>query len=207
MATETRVTKKERREQRRDEERRRAQAQARKARMSRYVALGLVGVLVVFGLALAWGPIAALFNRGDAALAQGRQIPDGGRDHLAPGAARPAYASNPPTSGAHGPSPAQWGIYDQQLPDETVLHNLEHGGVTIYYNCPQGCPELVQQLKDLAGQYSSKIILAPRPNADVTSRIQLTAWTWLDQLDDFDAARIKGFIAAHKDKGPEFIPG
>jgi hypothetical protein len=206
MATDTRATKKERREQRREDERKRAAEAARKSQTTKYVTWGVIAVLVVLAVALASGPVAGLFNRGDAAAAQGQQFPDAGRDHIAAGTPHAPYSSNPPTSGPHDPSPAAWGIYDRQLPDEVLVHNLEHGGIVIYYNCPQACPELVQQLKDVAGQYRSKVVLAPRPNADVKTRIQLTAWTWLDQFDDFDAARIKAFIAAHKDKGPEFIP-
>jgi hypothetical protein len=207
MATDTtRVTKRERREQRREEERRRSQAAARRARTSRLITIGVVAVLAVVGLALAWGPISGLFNRGDAALAQGQQYPDAGRDHVNPGQPHAAYTSNPPTSGPHYPSPAPWGVSDQPIADEILVHNLEHGGIVINYNCPQGCPELVQQLKDLAGQYRSKLVLAPRPNPDVPTRITLTAWTWMDGFNDFDAGRIRGFIAAHKDRAPEFFP-
>jgi hypothetical protein len=207
MATETtRATKKERREQRREEERRRQAQATRRARTTRYTTFAVVAVLVLIGLALAWGPISGLFNRGDAALAQGQQFADQGRDHINPGTSHVAYNSNPPTSGPHYPNPANWGIYDRPLPDEQLVHNLEHGGIVIEYNCPDACPDLVQQLKDVAGQYKSKIVLAPRPNKDVPYRITLTAWTWLDGFNDFDAGRIRGFIAAHKDRGPEFFP-
>src|SRR5262245_12274128 len=207
MATETtRVTKRERREQRREEARRRQAEAARRARATRYTTIAVIAVLLVVGLALAWGPISGLLNRADAALAQGQQFPDAGRDHISAGQGHAAYSSNPPTSGPHLPTPAHWGIYDQPVADETLVHNLEHGGIVISYNCPDGCPELVQQLKDLAGQYKSKIVLAPRPNKDVPYRITLTAWTWLDGFNDFDAARIKAFIAAHKDRGPELFP-
>jgi hypothetical protein len=40
----------------------------------------------------------------------------------------------------------------------------------------------------------------------VSCRITLTAWTWLDCLDTFDAERINAFIRAHKDRGPELVP-
>jgi hypothetical protein len=76
----------------------------------------------------------------------------------------------------------------------------------IHYNCPDGCPDLVAQLRDLAGGYRSKVLLAPRPNPEVQCRVTLTAWTWLDCLDGFDAERINAFIRAHKDRGPERVP-
>lgn len=207
MATEsTRTTRKDRREQRREEERRKQIEAARRGRTGRYVTIGVVAALAVIGVLLAWGPIAGLLNRSDAAAAQGQQFPEAGRDHLSPEQSHAPYTSNPPTSGPHNPNPANWGIYDQPVADETLVHNLEHGGIVINYNCPDGCAELAQQLKDLAGTYRSKIVLAPRPNKDVANRITLVAWTWLDGFNDFDAGRIKAFIAAHKDRGPELLP-
>lgn len=206
MATEARPTRKERRDQRREQERQRQLAANRKAKTTRYATIAIVAALMVLGGALAWGPISGLFNRGDAAAAQGQSFPSQGQQHINDGQAHEPYSTNPPTSGPHYQTPARWGIYDNPLPDESLVHNLEHGGIVIHYNCASGCPELVQQLKDLAGQYRSKVVLAPRPNAQVPHRITLTAWTWLDGFNDFDAARIRGFIAAHKDKGPELVP-
>jgi len=53
------------------------------------------------------------------------------------------YNSTPPTSGTHNGSIARWRIYDDPLPYERVLHNLEDGGVAIYYQREDGCPEIL----------------------------------------------------------------
>jgi hypothetical protein len=206
MASEARPTKREAREQRRAERRRQQQVAVRKAQTTKYLSYGLVAVLLVLGAALAWGPISRLLARGDAGLAQGTQFPNQGTQHIAPGQPHDPYNSNPPTSGPHFDAPGRWGIYDQPQPDELFVHNLEHGGIVVHYNCAEACPELVEQLRDVVGQYRSKVILAPRPNKDVPWRITLTAWTWLDGFNEFDAARIRAFIAARRDKGPELIP-
>lgn len=58
-----------------------------------------------------------------------------GQDHIAEGNTHPAYNSNPPTSGWHYGQPASWGAHDHELADEQLVHNLEHGGVWIAYNC------------------------------------------------------------------------
>lgn len=203
MATESRLTKREQREQRREAERQRREAAARRGRTRRYSIYAVVAVLIVLGGALAAGPL--LSSIGGVA-AQGTQFPNQGQQHINPGQPHEPYNSNPPTSGPHYPDPARWGVYDNTLPDETVVHNLEHGGIVIAYNCPDGCPELVSQLKQLVGEYRSKVILEPRPNKDVPYRVTLTAWTWLDGFNDFDADRIRAFVKAHKDRGPELIP-
>ena len=202
--TESRVTKRERRDQRRQEERGRAIAQNRAARRNRTLGIAIVSALVVIGIALAWGPISNLFGMNKV---QSVSFANQGQEHITPDKAPvTTYNSNPPTSGPHFGVAAAWGTYDRALPDETLVHNLEHGGIVIGYNCADGCPELVTQLKGAASQYRTKVVLAPRLNTDVPSRITLTAWTKLDQFNDFDADRIKAFIAAFKDKGPEFIP-
>lgn len=207
MTVDERPTKRQRREERRAAERTRQEVGARRRgrRLVRAGAAVAVIGLVALGVVLAVGQFGRPTGT-ETAAARGQQFANLGQQHVAAGAPHAAYNSNPPTSGPHDPSPARWGVYDQPVRDETLVHNLEHGGVVVHYNCPDGCPELVQQLKDLVGQYRSKVILAPRPNRDVPHRITLSAWTWLDGFDDFDAERIRAFIAAHKDRGPELLP-
>ena len=62
----------------------------------------------------------------------GESYPIEGAAHVADGV-KVDYRTNPPSSGAHYRSSARWGVYDKALPDETLVHNLEHGGVWISY--------------------------------------------------------------------------
>ncbi len=113
-----------------------------------------------------------------------------------------AYTSVPATSGWHYSdlaAPAAWGVHDEPIPDPALVHNLEHGGVGVHYDCPEGCDELVVQLKDLVlrlqQQVSNKIIMAPYPG--MGSRIALTAWTYIDKFEQFDETRTGDFVVAH----------
>jgi len=64
------------------------------------------------------------------------------------------------------------------------------------------CATLRQQLSDLANRKRLwKLIVVPRPQLDTT--IALTAWTYIDKFDQFDARRIERFIDYHRDQGPE----
>jgi len=101
---------------------------------------------------------AQVAGQGARAADLGERIDDQGRDHIALGSAHPAYNSNPPTSGWHTPQVANWGSFRTELPDELVLHNLEHGGVWISYKDP-GDGTLVEQLEALASRYRSKVIV------------------------------------------------
>jgi hypothetical protein len=80
-----------------------------------------------------------------------------------------------------------------------LVHNLEHGGIGVHYNCPEGCPELVEQLSEVVNRATGeglKVIMSPYPGMDF--RIALTAWNFLDKFDDFDRDRINKFISAHE---------
>ncbi|MBI3989188.1 MAG: DUF3105 domain-containing protein [candidate division NC10 bacterium] len=114
--------------------------------------------------------------------------------HLAPGELPPNYTTDPPTSGPHTPYLAKWGVHREPIPKEVQVHNLEDGGVIVHYNCPDGCPELVEKLEGIVKRFD-RVILAPSPGMD--KRIALTAWGKLDEFDNFDEERIVRFIKAY----------
>jgi hypothetical protein len=110
------------------------------------------------------------------------------------------YNSNPPTSGPHWPAPAPWGVYTQPLADETLVHNLEHGGIWISYKNAKD-PDLAGRLDDVARRYR-KVVVTPRPADDAP--IAVAAWGRLLKLQAFDEAQIVAFIEAYMGKtGPE----
>jgi hypothetical protein len=93
-------------------------------------------------LATAW----LAWSLGASAL-PGKELPDLGNAHLQRlGDSHAPYNSEPPTSGPHMPGIAPWGFYDKPIPKEYQVHNLEDGGVLIQYNCPKGCPDLINKL-------------------------------------------------------------
>lgn len=133
----------------------------------------------------------------------GVEYPNQGQAHISPGQSHEPYNSNPPTSGSHYAEAAAWGIYDKELSDEQLIHNLEHGGIWISYKDLNN-QELVNKLKDIADDYSIKVIMTPRPQND--SAIAAAAWQRLLKLDSFDEKQIKSFIKAFINKGPEQVP-
>jgi len=122
------------------------------------------------------------------------------------------YTSIPATSGwhyGHPYAPAPWGIYDQELPDEVLVHNLEHGGIGIHYDCPNGCDEIITVLIKIASIYLAsddpqhkKIIVSPYPN--MNAQISLTSWLYLqtfskidNTISNDDESQIHEFIETH----------
>lgn len=125
------------------------------------------------------------------------------RSHFDLGVTYDDYTSNPPTSGPHALSPAQFGISDLAVPKEVAVHNMEHAGVVVWYNCnadpalsTDDCTtlrnELGQVVQEEIGSGYSRVLMTPYAGMD--SRIALTAWGYLDTYDEFDADREKTFI-------------
>ena len=173
------------------------------------IGVALVAGALILSLFLPGLPLDTLFT-GNPPEGPGVEMTNLGRDHVIPGEEHPAYNSKPATSGWHYDlplAPARWGIHEQPIADEILIHNLEHGYVNVHYNCPEGCDDLVANLTALVEEgleRRGKLLMAPYPDMD--SRIALTAWTFIDQFEDFDEQRIRDFVAAHESspRAPEY---
>jgi hypothetical protein len=183
----------------------------------RRIRMGILIAIPVVILAVA-GVVA--FRANQAAALPGRNVATQGNAHIGKGQEHASYNSRPATSGPHWnipeEAPVAWGIYKEPIPDEAMIHNLEHGGIAIQYNC-RDCPDLVERLEDFYRRYttnpanrlplypqSTKIVVAPYD--DMSTRIALTAWHRIDTFDAYDEERITRFVDAWRDKGPERIP-
>lgn len=205
-----RMGKKETRRQARLERKAAEANQRRRARRTRSGLFVAVAAVILLGIGwLVWQglrPEASISGPSRPGQPPGPEVvdfPDQGRDHIVPGQPHPPYNSNPPTSGWHFPSPAPWGFYNDELADELLVHNLEHGGIWISFKDTTDT-EVVDALVALARQFRTKVIITHRPGND--SRIAVAAWTKLMKLDRFDRRVIINFINRYKNKGPEFVP-
>ena len=132
-------------------------------------------------------------------------------EHIPVGSRGSGYASDPPTSGQHwseqGLAPISWGLYSDIVPDEVLIHNMEHGGIIAYYR-PSAPPAEVEQLRQfMMAQpgYPKGYIVAPR--ATLPADITLAAWEYYLPLFQYNEATITSFINAHYDQGPETVDG
>lgn len=143
------------------------------------------------------------FAQGTASDRPGKSIETQPAQHIQPGDSHPDYNSNPPTSGWHYPKPAEWGFYDKELPDERLVHSLEHGGIWISYKNVSDSTR--SKLQQLAQEYPKSVIITQRSENDTP--IAVASWGKLMKLQSFDRDRIVEFIEKNMNYSPEPVAG
>ena len=177
------------------------------------IGMGILGVVVFIGYALTrpdTNPQQAQTQTADDKNLLGDKHADLGQKHINNGEAHDPYNSNLPSSGPHNMQPADWGIASNQIADETLVHNMEHGGIVIAYQ-PSLSSDQISELKKIFENLPKeskfnkiKAVLVPRQGNE--KPLQLGAWTYTYNLDSIDGAKIKQFYLDHVDKGPELVP-
>jgi hypothetical protein len=172
----------------------------------------LVGIAIVLLLAVG---VLAFTGRGSsgpvAETSPGQPVPTmPTRDHVEEGTPV-EYTTNPPTSGPHWATTARWGVHSRRPPpDQRLVHNLEHGGVIIFYDPAQVDEATVEDLTELTNELQQErvcILLTPRDSIQDDKPIALAAWGVLALLDEYDDAAIRAFWRDHAAQGPEFGAG
>jgi len=123
------------------------------------------------------------------------------------------YSSVPAASGPHwDPSGiANWGVYSTPQPETQVIHNLEHGGIVIWYDAEALDAESIDALASYVNTQTAsgsggryKFILSPWGGAEpLPAPVVATAWRWLLELDTADTAAINNFAQDHYGLAPE----
>ncbi len=140
-----------------------------------------------------------------------------GRHSLTPdGTAK--WNTDPPTSGPHfGFNPdgsvgtVIWGAYDEPVQVARIIHNLEHGGIYIFYG-EDVSDAVVEELRAFYDDHKNGTVLAPYPK--LGDKIALGAWVGdeeeakghLAKCSAFDEDAFSSFFSAFQFQGPERFP-
>ena len=125
--------------------------------------------------------------------------------HHVPEGSTVTYNSVPATSGDHYSSPEPCGFYEGEVPDERVVHNLEHGNIVISYNLtePSDLDNLRSAYNDLDGWKDHYTVARFYPDI-LPGQVALSAWGVLDIMDGVDKDRIERFYEHYVGRlGPE----
>jgi hypothetical protein len=146
-----------------------------------------------------------------------------GRHSLTPDG-KGKWNTDPPTSGPHfGFNPngsvgtVIWGAYDEPVQLARVIHNLEHGGVYIFYG-DEVADATVDRLRVFYDDHRNGTVLAPYPK--LGDEIALGAWVTdnetgsesaggkgqLAKCSTFDDDAFSMFFSAFQFNGPERFP-
>jgi len=126
------------------------------------------------------------------------------------------WNTDPPTNGPHyGGGGADggtviWGMYDEPLQLARVVHNLEHGGVYIFYG-DEVPDSVVAELRAFYDKHERGTLVAPYPK--LGDKVALGAWVtegeakgYLAKCGKFDDAAFSAFFSGFQFKGPERFP-
>lgn len=122
-----------------------------------------------------------------------------------------AYPSRPGAGGPHYAVWAAWRTYDGAIPEPYLVHNLEHGGVVLLHNCPQGCPEVLQAFEKIVADFPvdprcappvrARFVVAESPDLDVP--VAAAAWGHVYRATCLDTAGLSEWVSAHYGRAPE----
>jgi hypothetical protein len=159
----------------------RAARRRRQARRKRLLAIfgfsaaGLVAFLLILSLVLPGLPLDTLFRGGGSGDIFGRSASE-------------AQEANAAEAGAQQAAPDQAAA--PPLPPNPIL-----GGVDIFYNCPDGCDDLVAQLSTIAEELdAADSPIGVTPKTDMEAKILLVGADANQALDAYDEAAIRTFI-------------
>ena len=116
------------------------------------------------------------------------------------------YSTIPPSSGDHWVGPQACGFYEDGLPDEPTVHNLEHSNIVVSYNLPD--ESQVDELKSTMGDIGLSRIWGVTRSYDKIpeGQVALAAWGVLDIMEGVDKDRIDLFFENYAGAlGPEFV--
>jgi hypothetical protein len=127
--------------------------------------------------------------------------------HHIPEGQNTTYNTIPPTSGDHWARWAKCGFYEEGLPDELIVHNLEHSIVVISYNLTTEAE--VDELRKAVNSIAlyRKWGLSRFYDKIPSGTVAMTAWGVLDTVDQIDRDHIERFFNEYaSNEGLEQIP-
>lgn len=192
QTTSQELTRQQRREFER-QERKKGNGPSPQKRKMKKILFWVIGILIVIGIIYLL--VISVKNQRPR---PGEAFSSQGQEHIAVGADHEEYNSNLPTSGPHYAQPAKWGVYQTELQDEQIVHNLEHGGIWIAYKDIDDVAKI--SLEEIT-KSGLKIIMTPRTKNDAP--ITLASWGRVQKFENFDKQAILEFIKANTNKSPE----
>jgi hypothetical protein len=123
-------------------------------------------------------------------------LPPAGGLHWGPSDGWTGPCSEDPATALNNCGPVPWGIYRAPWHAESLVHNMEHAGVVVWYNTDE--QDVIDQLEDFALENLEngiQLVLAPYPDMDAET-VAITIWSRRDVMaaGELDIGRLQEFI-------------
>jgi hypothetical protein len=118
-------------------------------------------------------------------------LPPAGGPHWGSGACGPDPSEAPPYCG-----PVPWGIYREPWETESLVHNMEHAGVVIWYNTADQA--VIDGIEAFANDNDDKLlVVAPYPDMEPET-VAITVWSRRDAFaaSEYSPERLQAFMDA-----------
>lgn len=142
------------------------------------------------------------------------ELEEEGNEHV-PAGQTVEYETSPPTSGDHWPpeNVAEPGFYPDAVPSESLVHNMEHGQIVIWYDADanQETRDNLEQFADAAndpdspGSGGGPIIAVPYDDVPEGKTLVMTAWTKSQACARYSLEAINDFRVEFQGRGPEQV--
>jgi Protein of unknown function (DUF3105) len=148
----------------------------------------------------------------------GHRVPNGFHMDVPKLTTKVKWSTFPPSGGSHYPLWAVWGFYTEPVNPRQVVHNLEHGGVVIWWG-PKVSEETISKLRSFYD--ASPTGMFGTPIAGLGNKTALTTWTGdprqyyrnghygvghVATCTHFDEKAFKTFRDTYRGHGPEGTP-
>lgn len=110
------------------------------------------------------------------------------------------YEDSPAVGGDHLSCWLPWAVYTSPVAEGRWVHNLEHGGIVVLYNCPDGCEADLAEARAFVEAGPDRM-MAPEPTLE--GRFAVLAWEHRLVLPCWETSAAADFYAAHADQAPE----
>ncbi len=128
------------------------------------------------------------------------------------------YSTNPPVAGPHYSIWAGYTEFTTPVDRRYYVHSMEHGAVVFAYNCPAGCPEVLEGFRQIVAalppdpvcnididKTTHHYLITPDPALD--AKVAVMAWGKYIKMQCFDRAPLEQFARDNYGKGPEIFCG
>lgn len=112
-----------------------------------------------------------------------------------------SFEMTPPVQGTHSSSPAACGVHATPVPNENLVHSLEHGAVALLFEPTKTTPEDIKELEAIASDNDENVLSAPYEGMEPAFAI--ASWGERMDLDELDITAVNEYIDAFAGKGPE----